>query len=98
MREIQRRSRARTETSLHGKTAAAGKAKRGDGEFLQISSDGFRLAPWTFPEIGSMMTFTWGFAHPVRKRSQVSRVRGSESGGVFRPPKGLGPSNAATPM
>jgi hypothetical protein len=34
-----------------------------DGKFLQINSDGFRLAPWTLGGIGRMITLTCGICY-----------------------------------
>jgi len=45
-------------------------------EFLQINSDGFRLAPWTFPGIRRKITFTFGLCSPL-----PDRLKPGESGG-----------------
>jgi hypothetical protein len=47
----------------------AGVEKSHSGEYLQISSDCFRMALWTFPEIRSKIALISGFAHLLRKES-----------------------------
>ena len=42
-----------------------GSKKSHSSEFLQISSDCFRVTPWTFPEIGSMIALARGICSPV---------------------------------
>src|SRR5208282_4120036 len=49
-----------------------------DDEFLQISSDGFRLAPWTFPGIRRNITLTCRICPPLLSKKL------SESGGTSK--------------
>jgi hypothetical protein len=65
-----------------------GRCQAPDQEFLQLSSDGFRWAPWTFGTTGSMITLTCGICSSLLGESDESSKWGvRETGKVLEPLK-----------
>jgi len=55
----------RSKSSVRNSVLPGLPCQAGDGEFLQISSDGFRLALWTFPGVRRKIELTCGICSPL---------------------------------
>src|SRR5260370_40492397 len=78
----------RSKSSVRNSVLPGLPCQAGDWEFLQISSDGFRLSLWTFPGIRRNITLACGICSPLLGEPGEPSRRGVLETGRF-----LNPSN-----